>query len=148
MVDSVRAIILDRDKILLMDRNKYGSKFMSLIGGHIDEGEDRISALYREVVEETSIKIANPKLAIITDSDTYGRQYIYICDYVSGEAMLSPDSREYQDNEAGSNSYRPIWLKTIELNKVNLLPTELKVALINLINKGLPAKPIEIHIES
>lgn len=55
----------DYNEVLMVKRNK--KPYMNLyngIGGKIEEGETAIQAAIRECMEETSIKLENPKLLV------------------------------------------------------------------------------------
>lgn len=58
---SVGALIRKDDKYLLIDRAKPPFGFAGL-AGHIDEGEDEIQALKREIEEESGLKIRKYKI--------------------------------------------------------------------------------------
>lgn len=58
---SVGAIIKSKNKFLLIDRQK-DPLGMAGIAGHVDMGEDEITALYREVKEETGLDVINSQL--------------------------------------------------------------------------------------
>ncbi len=144
---SVRAIIIKDSQILVMDRDKFGFKYLSLIGGAKEANETEIEALHREVWEETSIKIADPRLVIIEDAgDVYGIQYIYLCTYLSGEVHLDENSDEAKINQAGKNLYKPIWFPLKDLPTSNLLPIELRDLLVEYINSGFPDQPFNLKI--
>jgi 8-oxo-dGTP pyrophosphatase MutT (NUDIX family) len=51
----VSAIIIHNDSVLLIEHRKSGTHLPP--GGHIDEGEDPIQALHREVREEVGIDV-------------------------------------------------------------------------------------------
>lgn len=150
MRQAVRAIVVKDKQILVMHRNKFGQEFYALVGGGVDYGEDHMQALHRELEEEASIKITNPRLVIVEDAgDVFGIQYIFVCDWVSGEPALASHSEEAQIHKSGQNLYTPMWLPLIELANVKLLPTELH----HVINKhaadnSWPAEPIELTITS
>ncbi len=146
---SVRAIVIHEQRLLLMRRNKFGHEYYTLIGGGIDHGETPEAALYREVAEETTLKIANPRLVIVEDAGpSYGLQYIYLADYVSGNPVLAVDSEEAKDNALGQNLYQPLWLPTTELNTIDLLPIELKQVLLKHLGEGFPEQTIQLTIPS
>jgi len=65
---SVGALIKKDDKYLLIDRKKPPLGFAGL-AGHIDEGEDEIKALKREVEEESGLEIENYKLLFEEELD-------------------------------------------------------------------------------
>lgn len=149
MRQAVRAIVLKDDHLLIMQRNKFGHEYYSLVGGGIDMGESAEQALYREVAEETGIAIATPRLVIIEDAGSmYGIQYIYSCDYVGGEPALSPDSAEAKIHAGGQNLFVPMWLPLAELPATNLLPIELKQLLLAELAANFPSAPIALTINS
>lgn len=149
MRKTARAIVVKDGNILLMDRNKFGIKYKSLIGGALEMDEDPIQALFREVKEECQIEISNPRLVIIEDAGAiYGLQYIYLCDYVSGEPRLDPNSEEYNINQGGKNIYQPIWYPLNKLKDANLLPNELSDMIIDFFNKGFPSQVVNLKINS
>lgn len=142
-----RAIVIKENNFLVMDRNKFGLKYLSLIGGEIEPGETAVQALYREVQEETGITITNPRLVIVEDAgDIYGVQYIYLCDYVSGEPKLADDSPEALITMNQQNIYTPTWVALDLLEQSNLQPKELKESIVNFIANGFPDQPISLTI--
>jgi 8-oxo-dGTP diphosphatase len=149
MRHAARAIVIKDDQLLVMHRNKFGQEFCALIGGGVDFGETPEQALYREVKEETGIEITNHRLVIVEDAgEMYGVQYIYVCDYVSGEPVLAADSIEAQISMAGQNIYTPGWIPVGELPKMNLLPVELKDTLVDMIKNGWPSEPLSLVVRA
>lgn len=144
----VRAIVLKDDKLLVMRRNKKGYQYCSLVGGAIDPGETPEQALYRELKEETGVKVTNHRLVITQEGGGFGTQYIYLCDYVGGEPVLAPDSIEAKIRVPQKNFYDPGWLSLAALSEANLLPAELKEALIKMLPDGFPKQPITITINN
>lgn len=148
MRQAVRAIVIKDNMLLVMHRNKFGQEFYALVGGGIDRGEDQLQALQREIMEEASMVVTNPTLVIVEDAgDMFGIQYIYVCDWVSGEPALAPTSEEAQIHKAGQNLYTPMWLPLDVLAEVKLLPSELHQLLIqHCATNSWPAQPIELTI--
>lgn len=143
---AVRAIIFKDDQMLVMKRNKFGHKYLTLIGGGVDLGEELLQTLYREVKEESGLQVQNPRLVFIEHSDElYGTQYIYLCDYVSGEPKLSEHSIEAKINQDGKNLYETSWMPTAEFKTAPFLSETLKQAILNGLEKGWPAEPLELH---
>jgi 8-oxo-dGTP diphosphatase len=149
MRQAVRAIVVKDNHLLVMKRNKFGQEYYSLVGGGIDMGETADQALYREVSEETGLAIANHRLVITEDAGSmYGIQYIYLCDYVSGEPALAPDSAEALIHAGGQNLFQPLWLPLAELPAANLLPIELKDLLLVSLADNFANAPIALTIRS
>lgn len=147
MRQSVRAVVVKNDCLLVMRRNKAGREYYTLVGGGIDPGEAAEQALHREVAEEASITVANPQLIINQmGGSKFGRQYIYLCEYVSGEPALAADSIEAAEHAKGQNLYTPMWLPIGELPKIEFLPHELQTVLVEYLANGFPESPISLMI--
>lgn len=145
MRQSVRAVVINGDKMLAMHRNKFGREYYTLVGGGIDMGENALQALRRELAEETMMEVGNPRLVAIEDHDKfYGIQYVYWCDYIGGEPKLDQNSDEAKINRLGQNMYQPIWLPLDQLSSLPFKSPELKKALIEYLPKGFPSDPIKL----
>ena len=140
---SARAIIINDDKLLVMFRNKFGNKYVTLPGGSIEIGEEPDQAAVREVREEASIVAENPRLVFVDHAEFYGDQLIYLCDYVSGEPELSPSTHEAAINKLGKNLYEPGWLPLSQLPDVPFLSAELQQAIIKATTSGWPEQAQE-----
>lgn len=143
MRTSARAIVIKDDKLLVMFRNKFGKKYVTLPGGAVEISEQPDHAAVREVQEETSIVVEKPRLVFVDHADFYGDQLIYRCDYVSGEPKLSPNTHEAAINKLGKNLYEPGWLPLTQLSEVPFLSPELQQAIIEATTAGWPEKTLE-----
>ena len=142
---SARAIVIKNDEFLVMDRDKFGQKYLTLIGGGVEPGEQPVEAVIREVKEETTLSVNNPRLVVIEDAgDVFGIHYIYLCDYKGGKVKLAPDSTEFEINKLGKNMYAPKWIKISDLEESNFLPKQLKYVILEFIQSGFPDQPIKI----
>ena len=115
---SVGAVIKKQGKYLLIDRAKPPFGF-ACVSGHIDEGENEIEALKREVSEESGLKVISHKLLYKELLDWnwcrrgVGVHYVYIFDCaVEGEII-------HNKKEAKSiGLYEPNIIKTLPLEPV------------------------------
>lgn len=145
MRSAARAIIVKDDALLVTHRNKFGMEYDILIGGGVDFGETLEQALLRELREESGVLIANPRLVLIEQAgEPYGTQYIFLCDYVSGEPALAEDSMEHAINAMGKNLYQPMWRPLKDLPDVEFRSERLKQAILKGLESGFPDKPLDI----
>ncbi|MES2970756.1 MAG: NUDIX domain-containing protein [Patescibacteria group bacterium] len=114
---SVGALIVRDNKILLMDRKKPPFGFAGP-AGHIDENEDVVTALKREVREETGLTIKKYQLAdeefIPWNTCSRGIEghyiYVYRCET---EGQIRSNSSEMKSLK---------WYDLSELDKLKLEP--------------------------
>lgn len=146
----MRAIVIKDGALLAMHRNKFGHEYYTLVGGGIDFGETPLQALHRELQEETGVAVTNPRLVFVEAAgDMYGPQYIYLCDYRSGEVALHPDSEEAKINDIGKNLYTPLWLPLDDLPHVPFLSETLKRHLLQALKQGWPKEPLTFqHVQA
>ncbi len=141
---AVRAIILHDDNLAVMYRNKFGEEYITLPGGNVEAGETLEQALAREIDEELSMKVVNPRLVFIEHAgDMYGDQYIFLCEYQGGKPALRPGSEEDLINKMQQNIHKPGWLPLDKINELPFRSEELKQRILTAINEGWPAAPVE-----
>jgi 8-oxo-dGTP pyrophosphatase MutT (NUDIX family) len=146
---SVRAIVLNGDKVLAMRRNKFGEQFYALVGGGVDPGEELEIALRRELWEEASLEVGNVKLVFTEDDGKlYGPQYVFLCEYIGGEPVLSAESEEAKDNVIGQNTYEPVWLALDRVLRVLFRSASVAEALLDGVQNGFPENPRELAWKS
>jgi len=116
---SVGALIERDSKYLLIDRATFPYGFAGIVG-HIDEKENEVEALIREVKEESGLKVT--KQSLLFEEEVDGNEcsrgikthywYVFKCD-VSGE--ISQNDREvksigwYTKEQVRDLKLEPIW---------------------------------------
>jgi ADP-ribose pyrophosphatase YjhB (NUDIX family) len=154
MKQAVRAIVIRGDlkngELLTMHRNKFGQQYYTLVGGGVELHENLEQALLRELAEETGVQVANPRLMYIEEADRlYGTQYVYLCEYVSGEPTLAADSEEAKINLLGDNLYQPVWLPLEKLQEATFVSLGLKERILIARDQGWPRQVEEFsHIQA
>lgn len=145
MRKAARAIIIQNQNILLMKRNKFGSQYYVLPGGGVEMGETADAAVIREVKEEASITVSNPRLVYIEDAhEPYGHQYIFVCDYKDGDVKIHPDSIEAKLNEAGQNTFEILWVPISKFASLPFRSPPLQQALLTAFRDGFPDDPKQL----
>lgn len=90
MDETVLAYIFKNDEVLMLYRNKEKedinkNKWVG-VGGHLEEGEDRDSALIREIKEETNLDVIDYKFLatlIFINNNYKEKMYLYRVDSFS-----------------------------------------------------------------
>lgn len=145
MKQAIRAVVTNNNKMLVMKRNKFGKEYYTLIGGAVEIGEDTETALRRELMEETTMKVGQVKLVFVEEAQPpYGTQFVYWCEYQGGDPVLDPTTIEAEINKSGKNTYEPMWLPIAELPNVNFVSKSLKEALIYSFQHGFPNEPMQL----
>ena len=118
-IEVVAAIIKKNNKYFVTQRG-YGDykDWWEFPGGKIEEGETPEEALIREIKEELDADIIIDKYLCTVEHD-YPKFHIkmdcYMCSLVSDEIVL-------KEHEAAK------WLPIDELDSINLLPIDVKIA--------------------
>ena len=136
---SSRALVLTKEnKILFIKRIKIGQEpYYVTPGGGIEENENSLEALKRELLEETGSQVAEISFLFhLDDVDMRNSVDFYIAKEVS---RGTPSGSEWElSNE--QNKYELYEASIEELDKMNIKPKIVKKALINALKKELEAK--------
>ena len=113
-------VVTDKGLAVIFRRkiNEQGTKEYYVVpGGGINEGEDIIEGLKRELEEELDIEIEVNDLAFKVETDER-IEYFYNCKYISGDFKLNG---EELDRMSESNYYEPTFIKIDEINKYDIM---------------------------
>jgi len=120
----VSAIIIESEKILLVHRIKPDNDYFVLPGGSVEENEDDVGALIREIKEETNLEIEIDRLLWQVKNEFDERtQYIYLVLKHTGNLELGSPEKERQSVD---NKYVLEWHDINDLKTVKFFPSEIK----------------------
>lgn len=145
VLGTARAIVLHKNNILLIERRRDDLHYFSIPGGHIEPGETPEMAVIRELQEEASVEVA-PLREVFTLVGGDPEHHIFLCEYVSGQPKVDPQSEEAESNAQGKNMYIPKWISLAELPGLELAPSFTKLLLLNALKDGFPNDAL-IHVE-
>jgi 8-oxo-dGTP pyrophosphatase MutT (NUDIX family) len=125
----VSALIIDGKKLLLVHRIKNGSEYYVLPGGSVEVDEDNISALIREVKEETNLDVEIGKeLWQIKNSFERRVQHIFLVTEYHGNLEIGSPEKERQSE---NNKYLLEWHDIEFIKNVTFYPCEIIRNIIN-----------------
>lgn len=127
-------IIKHNDKFLIM--NVDNAPYYHIPGGHIEIGEDSLTAVTREIKEELDYTVKNATLFCIQENFyekkgrvEYGVEYYYI---IEPEEDVETVDREVIEIDSGEEKHLFIkWVSIDELEEINLKPFTVKDLMVN-----------------
>ena len=133
-------ILLEDDKIALIERHRAGLHYYSFPGGHIEPVETPEQAAVRETKEELGLQVTIRKLAVV--ADWQGRtQYYFLADRLSGtfgtgtgEEMIHPRPEK--------GTYQPLWMPIAELSSQPIKPWFMANLVTRHAKEGWPDQPV------
>lgn len=114
IIPVVECLIVRNGKVLFLKRSEDSKKFPGYLigpGGHVDEGEDVLSAAIREVFEETGVNVTEEKieLKVIAIGNHVDRNETYMVYYF----LIGLNSDQLIKNSDEGNS---VWIPLDEVN--------------------------------
>lgn len=117
---SARGLVITDKGLSVIFRRKIKDgnvkEYYVVPGGGIEEGEDIISGLERELKEELDISVNVKDLAFIKETDDR-IEYFYNCEYISGNFKLNGEEIERMSD---SNYYEPTFIKLDKLKDIDI----------------------------
>ena|ERR1035438_1773970 len=146
MSKAARAIIIENNKILVMQRDKNGLQYFTLVGGGVKDGEQLEEAVKREVKEETGLDVISTRLVYIEELPApYQEQYTFICEVAPhGDVQLQEVSEEALMNKIGLNIHTPVWVDLRVFEKIQFRSIHLQDAIAKAIKNGFSSEPTKI----
>jgi len=133
-VAGVRIVILDGDKVLLVQRgNPPGRYAWSLPGGVVELGERLTDAAGREIREETGLDVAVGDCLGVVDSITHDEEGRIQFHYILVDFLAEPISREIK---ASSDVLDVRWVDLDNLGTMGLSRGVLKTVELARLKKG------------
>jgi len=138
------AVLVEDDKVALIERFRDGKHYFVFPGGGSDEGETPEQAAVREMEEETGLRVSiQRKLAEIHFGLSI--QYYFQVERIGGE-FGSGTGEEYSEadpNHPAQGVYIPIWMPLVELSEhKNVYPAEIVELVIQSVDSGWPEEPV------
>lgn len=135
-------ILIEENKLALIERHRQGLHYFAFPGGGIDEGESAEEAAIREAEEELGIVVEIQKQAVEIIFNK-GKQIYFLVNKIGGE-FGTGTGEEYVDYDPAHGTYLPLWMPMNEVLEKNVLPRELKEFVVMSHQEGWKRKPTVI----
>lgn len=114
-------ILIEENKLALIERHKQGRHYFSFPGGGVDEGETDEQAAVREAEEELGIRVeVLHKAAEVVRKNKRGQIYFRV-KRVGGE-FGTGKGEEFKDSDPGHGTFLPLWMPLNEVLQKNVVP--------------------------
>ncbi len=139
-------ILIENDKVALIERHRAGLDYFTFPGGGVDEGETPEQAAVREAREELGIEVKiKQKVAVIHFG--LSTQVYFLVEHVGGEFGTGA-GEEFTDanpNDPQEGIYIPIWMPIKELSqRDNVHPADLAKLVVDSRTGGWSNEPIVV----
>lgn len=120
-------VLIQDDRVALIERNRAGLHYFVFPGGGVEAGESVEQAALREALEELGIEVAIKQKIAEVQLGRASRQIYFLVHQIGGE-FGSGRGEEYTDSDPddpGEGTYFPIWMKIEELKlHQNIYPAD------------------------
>ena len=140
-------ILIEDNKVALIERHRAGLDYFVFPGGGVDEGESTEQGAVREALEELGVHVSiKQKIAEINFGRSSKHEY-FLAERVSGE-FGTGTGEEFTDSDPDhpeEGIYIPIWMSVEELSQyTNVYPAALAKLVIKSMEEGWPKDPIVV----
>lgn len=122
-------VLLEGDRICLIERRRAGKLYYLFPGGGIEEGETPQQAAIREAYEELGVHVELQRL-LAQLSFKGQQQYFYLARIVGGQFGTGQGEEFLSTADSKHGTYLPMWLPLAEAITVDARPRELCWALL------------------
>ncbi len=136
-------ILIEDDKIALIERYRAGMHYFVFPGGKIERGESPQVAAKRESLEELGLQVKiGARVAEVWYLGT--PQYYYLAARTGGKFGTGNGKEMHSAPSSESGSHRPVWVALDELPEINLLPKLLVDYVRSSHASGWPTSPLVV----
>jgi 8-oxo-dGTP diphosphatase len=129
-------VLLQDDKVALIERHRAGQHYFTFPGGHVEPGETPEQAAVREAKEELGLDVSIQRLlAEIWWHDH--PQFYYLVEAVSGDFGTGA-GEELQHAHPKKGTYQPLWVRVQDLPDLPVLPHRFAEMIVKARSAGWP----------
>jgi len=135
-------ILIEDNKLALIERRRSDRHYFSFPGGGIDKGESPQEAAIREAKEELGILVEiKQKVAVVVLWEK--TQHYFLAEKIGGE-FGTGTGEEFGEYNPRHGTYHPLWMPLADVLTHNVLPRELADLVVRFAKEGWPAEPVII----
>ena len=140
-------VLIEDNKVALIERHRAGLHYYVFPGGGVDEGETVEQAAIRETMEELGVEIAIRQKVLIVQFDQ-SRQVYFLVELVGGK-FGTGTGEEFTDadpNDPTEGVYTPIWVPIRDLPQYEkVFPANLARLVVESQVNGWASEPVQVN---
>ena len=138
-------VLIQENKVALIERHRAGLHYFVFPGGGVDEGETAEQAAIREAMEELGIEVAIKQKVAEVQLGQKSRQIYFLVDRIGGE-FGTGSGEEYTDSDPQDPEegiYIPVWMPIEELPlHTNIHPAHVAELVFKSVQEGWADLPV------
>jgi 8-oxo-dGTP pyrophosphatase MutT (NUDIX family) len=134
-------VLIQGDRVALIERHRAGLEYYVFPGGGVDEGESPEQAAVREAMEELGIEVAIKQKVAEIQLGPKSRQVYFLVEQTGGEfgSGTGEEFRGTDPNSLEEGTYLPVLMPIAELSShENIYPVEMATLVPQAVRKGWP----------
>src|SRR5688572_2441861 len=140
-------VLIEDNKVALIERHRAGLHYFVFPGGGVDEGESPEQAAIRETMEELGLEVAIKHKLAEVHLGQKSRQVYFLVEQTGGEfgtgAGKEFTNSDLENPEEGN--YLPIWMPINELSQhEKIFPVDVAKLVLKSQTDGWPKEPIVV----
>jgi 8-oxo-dGTP pyrophosphatase MutT (NUDIX family) len=144
-------VLIQENKVALIERHRAGLHYFVFPGGGVDEGESPEQAAVREAQEELGIQVAIKQKIAEVQMGRKSRQVYFLTEQTGGEFGTGTGEEFTNSDPANPQQgiYIPIWMPVEELSQhANIYPVEVARLVTRSIKEGWRRNSVLVVEES
>jgi 8-oxo-dGTP pyrophosphatase MutT (NUDIX family) len=137
-------VLIQGNKVALIERHRAGLEYFVFPGGGVDEGESPEQAAVREALEELGIQVAIKQKVAEVQLGQKSHQVYFLVEQVGGEfgTGTGEEFMRVEPDHPQKGIYIPIWMSIDELPQhTNVYPADVSRLVVKSMKDGWPQDP-------
>jgi 8-oxo-dGTP pyrophosphatase MutT (NUDIX family) len=138
-------VLIEGEKVALIERHRAGLHYFVFPGGGVDEGESPEQAAIRETMEELGVEVVIQRKIAEVQLGKKSRQIYFLVEQTGGEfgTGAGEEFTDVDPDHPQRGIYIPIWMPISELPQhTNIYPADVARLVVRSVKKGWPDEPL------
>jgi 8-oxo-dGTP pyrophosphatase MutT (NUDIX family) len=132
-------VLIENNKVALIERHRAGLHYFVFPGGGVKEGESPEEAAVREAMEELGVRVAIKQKVAEIQLGQKSRQIYFLAEQVGGDfgTGIGEEYTESNPDDPDEGVYAPIWMSIAELPlHTNIHPDHVAKLVVRSVQEG------------